>query len=111
MEIKKFNEETTTLKKFFEFYCDRKHTNQIKTKLTLIYKDANISLNLKLCKECLEKINYSFQRLQECSHEIKPKCRKCPTPCYEKKQWKETAKIMRYSGINLKFLSLKDLLD
>ncbi|XPV68674.1 MAG: nitrous oxide-stimulated promoter family protein [Halarcobacter sp.] len=110
MEIKKFNEEITTLKKFFEFYCDRKHTNQINTKLTLIYKDTNISLNLKLCKECLEKINYSFQRLQECSHEIKPKCRKCPTPCYEKKQWKETAKIMRYSGINLKFLSLKDLL-
>ena len=51
--------------------------------------------------ECLKKIEYSFDRLLACPHEIKPRCRTCPNPCYEKKNWKETAQVMRYSGIKL----------
>ncbi len=103
MEIEKFNEETTTLKRFFEHYCSKKHISQIKTSNTYTYKNTTISLDLNLCEECLEKINYSIQKLQECPHEIKPRCRKCPNPCYEKKTWKELAKIMRFSGLSLGF--------
>lgn len=108
MNIDKFNEELKTLKEFFEFYCNKKHSKQIKNDISLTYKESTIPLRLNLCEECFEKIKYSFERLQECPHEIKPRCRKCPNPCYEKKQWKEVAKIMRFSGINLNLLSLKD---
>ena len=51
--------------------------------------------------KCLKKIEYSFGRLLDCPHEIKPRCRTCPNPCYEKQQWKETAQVMRYSGVKL----------
>lgn len=101
MEIVKFKEEISTLKRFFEVFCKEKHLDQQKIVKTFIYKDEKIKIELNMCPECFEKINYSFDRLLECSHEIKPRCRTCPTPCYGKQQWKETAKIMRYSGTRL----------
>lgn len=101
MEILKFKEEINTLKKFFEVYCKEKHLDQLKITKTFNYKNEEIKVELNLCHECLKKIEYSFDRLLECPHDIKPRCRTCPTPCYEKKQWKEAAKIMRYSGMKL----------
>ncbi|MGB6329718.1 MAG: nitrous oxide-stimulated promoter family protein [Halarcobacter sp.] len=101
MQIIKFKEETQTLKKFFELYCEDKHSPKEKITKILTYKNENIPIDLNLCPECLEKIKYSFDRLLDCPHEIKPRCRTCPNPCYEKKQWKEVAKVMRYSGTKL----------
>lgn len=106
MEILKFKNEVKTLQKFFETYCEGKHDNQQENKKVLNYKNEEVAVNLILCDECLKKIEYSFDRLLACPHEIKPRCRTCPNPCYEKKQWKETAKIMRYSGIKLGFRSV-----
>lgn len=101
MEIIKFKQEVETLKKFFEVYCSEKHIEQKSIIKTLKYKDEEIDINLNLCDECLRKIEYSFDRLLACPHEIKPRCRACPNPCYEKKNWKETAQVMRYSGLKL----------
>ncbi len=106
MEIIKFQQEINTLKKFFELYCKNKHEEQKSIQKKLNYKDTQINLELNLCNECLAKIEYSFDRLLQCPHEIKPRCRLCPTPCYEKKQWKDTARIMRYSGMQLSLLTL-----
>lgn len=101
MKIEKFKNEVATLKKFFEIYCKNKHKNQQDKIIILNYKNEHITIQLKLCEECFNTINYSFDRLLECPHEEKPRCRKCPNPCYEKKQWKEVAKTMRYSGLYL----------
>ena len=101
MEIIKFKSEIQTLKKFFELYCEGKHDEEQKITKVLDYKNELIEIDLNLCSECLKKIEYSMDRLLTCPHEIKPRCRTCPNPCYEKKQWKETAKVMRYSGIKL----------
>ena len=101
MDIVKFKSEVETLKKFFEIYCVNKHKNQEKISTILNYKNEEVIIELNLCKECNKKINYSFGRLLECPHEEKPRCRTCPSPCYEKKQWKEVAGIMRYSGMSL----------
>lgn len=106
MTVEKFNSEVKTLKRFFEFYCDKKHVKQKVLNELITYKEKDLKINLFLCDECKADILYSISRLQECPHEIKPKCRKCPTPCYEKIQWKRTAKVMRYSGIRLKINSL-----
>jgi hypothetical protein len=46
-------------------------------------------------------------KLQNCPHEIKPRCRKCPTPCYEKQEWKNIARIMKYSAIKLSLGKIK----
>ena len=103
----KFVSESTTLKKFFTVHCKNKHTNQRNYIKDISYKNSNIKLELDLCDECTELINYSIERLRECPHEIKPRCRTCSNPCYEKPQWKKLAKLMRYSGIQLGILKIK----
>lgn len=106
METIKFKKEINTLKEFFEIYCKNKHSEQNSIKKTMIYKNETIDIKLNLCEDCLRKIEYSFDRLLECPHDIKPRCRTCPTPCYGKTQWKEAARVMRYSGMHLGLTSL-----
>lgn len=107
MTLEKFEIEINTLKTFFELYCKDKHQNQIQKSIKLNYLNKPYLLNLNLCNDCLNAINYSFEKLQSCSHEIKPRCRKCPNPCYEKQNWKETARVMKYSAIKLSLGKIK----
>ena len=105
MTEEKFQSEIDTLNKFFSKYCHDKHENQKTTSYKFKYKNLSFETQTSLCKECHELISYSFERLKECPHEIKPRCRKCPNTCYEKTQWKSLAKLMRYSGIKLGFIN------
>ena len=107
MTIKKFEVEINTLKTFYELYCKDKHENQEKTQINLEYKSNSFILELNLCQECQKSINYSFLKLQNCPQEIKPRCRKCPNPCYEKNEWKNIAKVMKYSAIKLSLGKIK----
>ena len=107
MTKEKFKIEIDTLKKFYTKYCHDKHDNQDKLIRKLPYKGEVFDITLELCPSCMALLNYSFERLQECPHEIKPRCRQCPNPCYEKKEWKKVAKLMRYSGIQLGILKVK----
>ncbi|AXH11019.1 hypothetical protein CP960_10865 [Malaciobacter halophilus] len=107
MTTEKFELEINTLKEFFELYCKNNHKNMKSYTKNLTYKNKEFKIELILCEECKEDIFYSFDRLLQCPHEIKPRCRKCPKPCYEKKQWKKTAKIMKYSGIQLGLKAIK----
>lgn len=107
MTFEKYVIEIQTLKRFYELYCNDKHLNQKSYTINLIYKEKSVELNLHLCEECKEAISYSFERLNNCPHEIKPRCRICPNPCYEKKRWKNIAKIMKYSAIKLSLSKIK----
>ncbi|MDX4025122.1 nitrous oxide-stimulated promoter family protein [Aliarcobacter skirrowii] len=107
MTSEKFISEVKTLKKFYELYCMDKHQNQYNKSEIQIYKDLKIDIDLYLCKECFEAINYSFTKLQNCPHETKPRCRNCPKPCYEKDRWKSIAKVMKYSAIKLSLGKIK----
>jgi len=104
----KYIHEFQTLKNFFEKYCNDKHKNQKKITKTLRYNEINHKLELLLCDDCYELIDYSLDRLNECPHEIKPRCRTCPKPCYEPVIWKKVAKLMRYSGIRLGLTKIKN---
>ena len=64
-------------------------------------KDRNFKVDLTLCDECNSLFSKAIKHLQECPHDPKPRCRKCPNPCYEKEEWKNIAKIMKYSGMKL----------
>ena len=107
MTNEKFISEVETLNNFFTIYCKDKHTEQNSCVRSLQYKNENYDVEFHLCEECNELINYSIKCLEECPHEIKPRCRKCPNPCYEKPQWKRLAKLMRYSGMKLGILKIK----
>ena len=107
MTNEKFISEVETLKKFFTINCRDKHTEQHNYIKSIDYKNEGYDIELCLCEECKHLINYSIERLQECPHEIKPRCRKCPNPCYEKPQWKRLSKLMKYSGMKLGILKIK----
>lgn len=108
MTTQKFEIEINTLKKFFEVYCNDKHENQIQKTVHLEYKNEKFSIDLSLCEDCHEAISYSFERLDQCPHEIKPRCRTCPSPCYEKSRWKNIAKVMKYAAIKLSLTKMKN---
>ena len=107
MTNEKYETEITTLKSFFEIYCENKHENQENKTIDLNYKNQDYSIKLNLCKKCMDSISYSFDRLQNCPHDIKPRCRTCKTPCYEKTRWKSTAKVMIYSALKLSLSKMK----
>lgn len=107
MTSEKFESEVKTLKEFFEKYCKDKHKSQDITSINLRYKNKEISVKLHLCKTCHESISYSFKRLLKCPHDVKPRCRTCPSKCYAKKEWGNTARIMKYSAIKLGLSKIK----
>jgi hypothetical protein len=109
MTDEKFIGEVKTLRKFFTKYCEDKHHNQREFTKKLSYNNINYDINLNLCDECNELINYSFNRLNECPHDIKPRCRTCPSPCYEKQEWKKLSKLMKYSGLQFGLIKIKKL--
>ncbi len=100
MTKEKFTSEIATLKKFFNIYCHgKKHDNIKLQKVNLNFQNQEFNYEFELCDECFKLLKYSFDRLQKCPHDTKPKCRTCATPCYEPYQWKKVAKVMRYAGI------------
>lgn len=96
-----------TLSDFSELYCSHKHKKGASKQHRYLYKDAEFSLETTLCKECEELLEYAVARLQACPHEIKPRCRECEAPCYDKYHWKQMAKMMRYSGIHKGLVKFK----
>ena len=98
MKIEKFISEANLLKKFFELHCTHKHLNQTHHCKQLTYNDEKVFIELELCSDCIELIHYSFDRLCECPHDPKPRCRTCKSPCYSQDEWKKVAKLMKYSG-------------
>ena len=108
MTSEKFEGEVQTLKKFFELHCKDKHVGQKDYIKELSYNGKDYKVELHLCDGCENLLNYSFDRLLECPHDIKPRCRTCPAPCYEKPQWKSVAALMKYSGMKLGMLKIKN---
>jgi len=108
MTTQKFEIEINTLKRFFKVYCNDKHENQRKKSVNLEYKNKKFRIDLSLCQECFDAINYSFERLDQCPHDIKPRCRTCLSPCYEKSRWKNIAKVMKYAAIKLSLTKMKN---
>ena len=107
MKTEKFETEIDTLKRFYELYCKDKHEHQKTTEIYIEYNSKLFTKTLHLCEECQKAIDYSFIKLQNCPHEIKPRCRKCPNPCYEKQEWKNIARVMKYSAIKLSLGKIK----
>lgn len=112
MKPEKFYHDAKTVAKFISIYCDDKHKNKKeKRSYALKYDNQNFCpITLNLCDVCHETLKYSLERLQNCPHEDKPSCRKCPKPCYDKPEWKLLARIMRHSGMKLGLLKLRSMI-
>ena len=114
MTNEKFIHDTTTVLKFIQIYCDDKHKDTQKKEglQSLVYREKKLDIDITyhLCSVCKNTFLLSYQKLQECPHEEKPSCRKCPKPCYERPDWKHVAKIMKHSGMKQGIIKLKKLL-
>ncbi len=63
-------------------YCKRNHLNQP-----------------TLCKECLDLINYTRNRISACPYlPDKPTCRECSVHCFKNEYRERIKAVMRYSG-------------
>ena len=91
------------LELFFNYYCSSNHPNS-KKEILHPYED----IELELCDECVRLFDYAQDRLGECKLDPKPKCRTCSIRCYNKVEWKNMAKVMKYSGIRLGLIKLKN---
>jgi hypothetical protein len=104
MTFEKYTQEVTTLTTFVSHFCRDKHTDSDKfvRHIPICYGErAAEPIETMLCDECMQTIEYGIMRLDGCPFDEKPKCRKCPDPCYERPMWKRVAAIMRYSGMKL----------
>lgn len=91
------------LELFFNYFCEHKHPS-IEKKVLLIKDDAQ----LNLCPECEELFNYAHHKLSNCELDPKPKCRECEDKCYSNVDWKKMATVMKYSGMRLGLVKLKN---
>jgi len=110
LDSNKFKSEVETLEKFFSLYCLDNHHKRESREYSIKYNELFLEYKISLCKECHNLLSYALQRLRECPHEEKPRCRKCPAPCYDKEQWRAVGKLMRYSGIQFGLVKVKSIL-
>ena len=80
-----------------DYIIDRDIT--ILRKFTEVYCQAHHGAKIGLCDECTELVEYGRKRLEKCPYEPKPKCKKCPTHCYESDKRAKVKEIMKFSGI------------
>ncbi len=112
MSEEKFVKDMKTLLSFIQLYCKDKHKEYKKqTKdLTLVCtKNELENITYSLCEECEENFLYSYKRLQKCPHDPKPRCRHCEKPCYAKPKWKSLTAIMKYSGMKMGLIKIKNI--
>lgn len=91
MSKKHIEQEKKTIKKMITIYCNNKHnTKEI------------------LCKSCLELIEYTERKTENCVYKYnKPACSLCPVHCYSKVYKKKIREVMRFSGPRIIFYSPK----
>lgn len=67
--------------------------------------------NNKLCDKCLDLIEYSTKRLDNCPYaKEKPSCKKCPKHCYKKEYRENIREVMRFSAPRMIFYYPKETL-
>jgi len=105
----KFLDEINILKNFIQTYCHNKHNSDdiLLVDKSLAYRELSYQMEFNLCSDCNRVLDYSIERLYECPYDTKPRCRKCKSPCYDKKEWRGLAKIMIYSSIFLNLSKIK----
>ena len=106
MDKEKLYQEVETLEKFFVIYCNDKHPG--KQSLHKLETDK-YEFEFELCDECFKLIEYSIEKLSDCTKDPKPKCRACPDNCYAKEEKKSMSKVMRHSGMKLGLNRLKKM--
>jgi hypothetical protein len=110
MTFETYCNEVTTLTTFVTHFCSDKHSDATKRGRTICLSyggERAEPLEALLCDTCAETVAYGIGRLQGCPYDEKPKCRKCPDPCYARPMWKHVAAIMRYSGMKLGLTRIK----
>ena len=84
-ESKKYSNPVASREQMLEIIQDHHSPVTFERMVKLLkYKDEDIVVDLTLCDECNSLSSKAIKHLQECPHEQKPRCRKCPNPCYEK---------------------------
>jgi len=85
----KVEKDIDVLRQFIEIYCRTKHRDAEKTNY----------MDVELCSECWETLEYAVHRREVCPLDPKPTCKNCEIHCYKPEQRQRIKEIMRYSGM------------
>jgi hypothetical protein len=72
------------LQRFLRVYCEKHHAPP----------------RGELCHECRDLLEYARTRLDRCPYDPKPKCKECPTHCYEPARRARVRQVMKFSGMH-----------
>jgi hypothetical protein len=91
------------LARFMEIYCDNNHADRLKYPLKPRgpIRSYMQGMSPELCLECSKLLLHAAAKTAMCPYDPKPKCKKCPTHCYDKRYREEIRKVMRFSGMYL----------
>jgi len=100
------------LAKFIQIYCRDLHTEKnrerflARGRLALYFRHHN----LHLCEDCSRLLLHGAAKRMMCSLDPKPRCKKCPMPCYRPGYRESIREVMRYAGRKMILTGRVDLL-
>ena len=110
---KKLRKDILILAQFVQCRCRARHCGR--EAVPVAAKGTTLSpwisdLNLNLCSECRSLFLHGAAKRVLCPYDPKPRCKKCPTPCY-RPGYRETVRaVMRDSGLRMILRGRVDLL-
>jgi len=105
--VPQFNEKTKkdvkVLVDFILIFCQGNHPDKTRSPIKAKGRVGEL-LNdhpMVLCDQCRKLLIHAVTKRVMCPQDPKPRCKKCPAPCYGKGYRDRIKEVMRYSGVDL----------
>ena len=97
---KRIKKDIDVLARFIEIFCVHNHRDNHKSNVEARGAIGNFleDLSLKLCPDCTRLLLHGVGKRIICPYDPKPRCKKCPTYCYQDEYRKKIKEVMRFSG-------------
>jgi hypothetical protein len=104
---KRLRRDAAMLARMVEIYCHDHHGEQEKADFAGRGMLEKIDLDrTSLCPQCAELLIHGLVKRITCPFDspperIKPRCKRCPEPCYSDRYRQFVREVMKYSGLKL----------
>jgi hypothetical protein len=100
---KKAQKDIRVLVKFIKIYCTVHHSQKVRSTFQVkgITGELLKDVSVQLCTDCIRLLIHGAGKRIICPYNPKPRCKKCPTYCYQDGYREKIKHVMRYSGIYL----------
>ncbi|MFQ5870034.1 MAG: nitrous oxide-stimulated promoter family protein [Candidatus Zixiibacteriota bacterium] len=102
-KAKDIQKDVSVLARFIDIFCANNHSGDGKSRLQAKGDVADYLKNpsLALCPDCSKLLSHGVSKRISCPYDPKPRCKRCPTPCYAEGYREKIREVMRFSGAYL----------